>query len=219
MLRRGPKKQKNVSRVLSSLRRRLSRTNGKSITIPREPVYSTLKMDTDADTCVLGPSFVILHYTNRECDVSPYSEVDESVKAVPIVSGATAWTDERTGLTYILVVNEALWMLDTVTSSLINPNQLRAYGITVQDNPIVGPMYISNEGEEDVISISMFAVGTNLSINTRTPTQEELDSCQHIVLTSDTEWDPTMSNSHKWAQFTGTRLWTWNRIKEKLTMS
>jgi hypothetical protein len=185
ILRRGPKKRKNVSRVISSLRRRVSRTNGmlnaipqepvhstlemdthadtcvlgpnfvimhytsrecdvspytgKSNTIPREPVYSTLEMDTHADICVLGPSFVILHYTNRECDVSPYSEVYESVKADPIVSGATAWTDERTGLTYILVVNEALWMPDTVTSNLIKPNQLRAYGITVQDNPFAGP--------------------------------------------------------------------------------
>jgi hypothetical protein len=187
IFRREPKKRKNASRVVLSLRRRVSRTNGKSNTIPREPVYSTLEMDTHADTCVLGPNFVVLHYT---CDVSPYTEVYESVKAVPIVSGATAWTDERTGLTYILVVNEALWMPDTVTSSLINPNQLRAYGITVQDNPFAGPMYISNEGEEDVVSISMFAVGTNISINTRTPTQEELDSCQHIILTSDTEWDP-----------------------------
>jgi hypothetical protein len=40
---------------------------------------------------------VILHYTGRECDVSPYTEVYESVKVVPIVSGATAWTDEETG--------------------------------------------------------------------------------------------------------------------------
>jgi hypothetical protein len=168
----------------------VSRTNRTSNAIPREPVHSMLEIDTQADTCVLGPSFVNLNYTSRECDVSPYSEVYESVKAVPIVSGATAWTDERTGSTYILVVNEALWMPDTVTSSLINPNQLRAYGITVQDNPFVGPMYISNEGEEEVVTISMFAVGTNISINTRTPPQEELDSCQHIILTSDTEWEP-----------------------------
>jgi hypothetical protein len=69
--------------------------------IPREPVYSMLEMDTHADTRVLGPNFVILHYTSRECDVSPYTEVYENVKAVPIVSGATAWTDERTGSTYI----------------------------------------------------------------------------------------------------------------------
>jgi hypothetical protein len=120
----------------------------------------------------------------------PYTEVYESVKTVPIVSGATAWTDERSGANYILVINEALWMPYTVTASLINPNQLRVYGITVQDNLFAGPICLSNEGEADVISISMFAVGTNTSINTRTPTQEELDSCQHIILTSDTEWEP-----------------------------
>jgi hypothetical protein len=45
------------------------------------------------------------------------------------------------------------------------PKQLRAYGITVQDNPFAGPMYISNEGEEDVVSITTFAMGTNISIN------------------------------------------------------
>jgi hypothetical protein len=176
--------------VVSSLRRRVSRSNVLSNTIPREPVCSMLEMDTHADTCVLGPNFIILHYTGRECDVSPYSEVYESVKAVPIVKGATAWTDEETGSTYIIVVNQGLWMPDTETASLINPNQLRAYGVTVQDNPFAGPMFISNGGDEDVIGISMFAVGTNISIKTRTPTQEELDSCQHIILTSDTEWEP-----------------------------
>jgi hypothetical protein len=147
-------------------------------------------MDTHADTCVLGPNFVILHFTGRECDVSPYTEVYESVKAVPIVSGATAWTDEETGLTYILVINDGLWMPSTVQASLINPNQLRAHGITVQDNPFAGPMSICNEGDEDALCIPMFATGTNICVKTRTPTQEELDSCTHIQLTSDREWEP-----------------------------
>jgi hypothetical protein len=99
--RREPKKWRITSRVISFLRRRVSRTNALLNAIPREPVYSTLEMDTHADTCVLGPNFIILHFTRRECDVSPYTEVHESVKAVPIVSGATAWKDEGTGLTYI----------------------------------------------------------------------------------------------------------------------
>jgi hypothetical protein len=60
----------------------------------------------------------------------------------------------------------------------------------VQDNPFAGPMFISNEGDEDVVSIPMFAAGTNISIKTRTPTQEELDTCQHIILTSDNKWEP-----------------------------
>jgi hypothetical protein len=74
--------------------------------IPRESVYGTLEMDTHADICVLGPNFIILHYTGRECDVSPYSVEYESAKAVPIVSGATDWTDEGTGLTYIILQKE-----------------------------------------------------------------------------------------------------------------
>jgi hypothetical protein len=39
--------------------------------IPTETVSSTLEMDTHADTCGLGPNFIILHYTGQECDVSP----------------------------------------------------------------------------------------------------------------------------------------------------
>jgi hypothetical protein len=109
------------------------RTNVLRNAIPREPVYSNLEMDTHAETFVLGLNFTILHYTGRECDVAPYNEVYESVKAVPIVSGATAWTDEGTGLTYILVIIEGLWMADTVAASLINPNQLRVHGTEVQD--------------------------------------------------------------------------------------
>ena len=158
--------------------------------IPRVPVAGTLEMDTHADTCVLGPNFVVLHYTGRECDVSPYTDVYESVKAVPIVSGALAWTDEETGLDYILVISEGLWMPDMVKASLINPNQLRAHGVTVQDNPFAGSMFISNESDEDAICIPMFAAGTNMSVATRTPTQAELDSCPHIILTSDNEWEP-----------------------------
>jgi hypothetical protein len=118
--------------------------------------------------------FVILHYTGRECDVSPYTEVYESVKVVPIVSGATAWTDEETGSTYILVVNEGLWMPSTVKAGLINPNQLRAHGTEVQDNHFGGTMYIKETDE--IVMIPMYADGTDICIKTRTPTQEELDT-------------------------------------------
>jgi hypothetical protein len=41
-----------------------------------------------------------------------------------------------------------------------------------------------------VINIPMFSAGTSIYIKTRTPTQEELDSYQHVILTSDNEWEP-----------------------------
>ena len=220
VFRKEPKKRRMVSRVVSSLRRRIHRTSVLKNAIPREPVHSTLEMDTHADTCVLGPNFIILHYTGRECDVSPYTEVYESVKAVPIVSCATAWTDKETGLTYILVFNECLWMPDMVTASLINPNQLRAHGITVQDNPFAGSMFISNERDEDTISIPMFAMGTNICVKTRTPTQGELNSCPHVTLTSDIEWEP---NNITFPKVNAIRrdihTWKRNQSRGKSTMS
>jgi hypothetical protein len=54
---------------------------------------------------------------------------------VPIVTGATAITNATKGATFILVFNEAIWMGTHLEHSLLNPNQMRHHGITVQDNP------------------------------------------------------------------------------------
>ena len=59
----------------------------------------------------------------------------DAIMDVPVVQGATLWTDQHTNEKYILIFNEALWMGDTLAHSLINPNQLRAFGMLVQDNP------------------------------------------------------------------------------------
>ena len=59
----------------------------------------------------------------------------DAITDVPVVRGATLWMDQHTNEEYILVFNEALWMGDTLAHSLINPNQLRAFGTLVLDNP------------------------------------------------------------------------------------
>ena len=149
-----------------------------------------MELDSHADTTVFGKNFLILHYTGRECDVMPYTDTYEAVKGVPIVSAATAWTSQVTGQTYILILHEGLWMGESMPNSLINPNQLRAFGCTVQDNPYSGaPIYI--EDPEGTVAIPLETVGTNLLATTRTPTQDELDECPHIVLTSQREWEPS----------------------------
>jgi hypothetical protein len=93
-----------------------------------------MEMDSHADTIVPGNNAIILQYTSRECDVSPYADSYEPICDVPIVTGATAVTDSTTGDTIILVFHEAIWMGDQLEHSLLNPNQLRHYGVTVQDN-------------------------------------------------------------------------------------
>ena len=67
--------------------------------------------------------------------MSPYSDDYEAIKNVPVVCGATLWTDTVDNQEYILVFNESLWMGDFLSHSLINPNQLCAFGTDMQDNP------------------------------------------------------------------------------------
>jgi hypothetical protein len=38
-------------------------------------------------------------------------------------------------MTFILEVNQALWFGDKLDSSLINPNQIRSYGLSLCDDP------------------------------------------------------------------------------------
>ena len=148
-----------------------------------------MELDSHADTVVLGRNSVVLTYTGRECDVSPYSDTYKSITGVPIVTGATAWTCQFSGMTYILVFNEVLWMEDVLDHSLINPNQLRQFGIVVQDNPFsADETHIATEDES--LFIPLTSQGTTIFMNTRTPTDQELQECPHIEFTSRSPWNP-----------------------------
>ena len=54
---------------------------------------------------------------------------------IPVARCATAYTDQGTGRTFILIFNETLYFGSSMDHSLINPNQMRASGIAVSDNP------------------------------------------------------------------------------------
>lgn len=156
---------------------------------PAEPVFGTNELDSHADTCVLGRNFIVAQYSGRECDVVPYSSDYAAVTGVPIVTGATAWTDQHTGETWIIFIHEALWMAESMPHSLFNPNQLRAHGVDVKDNPSRGPLHMSVTPEELYIPLTMLGTN-NILFESRTPTQEELDHCRHVHLTSSSEWTP-----------------------------
>jgi hypothetical protein len=122
------------------------------------------------------------------CDVAPYNaQAYEPQRNIPIVTAATAYTDQETGEVFIIVINEALWFGESLTNSLLNPNQLRYAGIHVQDNPFdSAPLAIATED----VTIPLLTKGTNIYFETTAPSQQELDKYSHIHLTLDTEWDP-----------------------------
>ena len=142
---------------------------------------STVEADSHADTFVAGKNCVPLHYTERTCDVEPYSDDYAPMKDVPIITAATGYTS-ASGLNYILVFPEALYM-PTLTHSLFNPNQLRHFGTRVQDNPYdTQPMSIST-GDES-FTACLKSKGTDIYLTTWAPKQQDLESYPHIVLCS-----------------------------------
>ena len=85
------------------------------------------KTKNHADTIVFGRNCVVIHFTGRECDVSPYNDAYEPIKRVKIACAGMACTFLALGETYILVFSEGLWMGYKMDNTLINPNQMRHF--------------------------------------------------------------------------------------------
>ena len=179
----------NLSVISSTDRRQRSISSTRRSNNSDKCVHGRCELDSHADTTVAGSNCIILQYTGKECDVSPYTDDYESITNVPIVHAATAWQSPETGQTYILVFNEALWMGNSMDHSLINPNQLRHFGTTVNDNPMSNqPLSIITDGAEFSMELSM--AGTIVFANTFTPSPKDLETCPHITLTSPHPWNP-----------------------------
>jgi hypothetical protein len=65
---------------------------------------------------------------------------------------------------------------------------MRYNGVTVHDNPFNPHDPLSIQHDDATIPLSLS--GTNIFLDTRTPTQHELDNCPHLHLTSEAEWNP-----------------------------
>ena len=162
-----------------------SRKIGATNTIKHGRIY----LDTHAKTIVSGQSFILLSETGREFDVFPYTNEYEVIKNIPIVLEATSWTSLELAETFIIFLHEGLWMNTTMDHTLVNPNHLRHFGVTVQDNQYSNsPLYIESPDRDFVLPL--IVEGTNIMAHTRTPTGEELATCRHIVLFSHHEWNP-----------------------------
>ena len=153
-------------------------------------VHGKMELDLHADTIVAGANCCIVHKTGRTCEVSPHREDYDSITNVPIVQAATAWQSPDSGQVFILTFNEALWMGNSMSHSLVNPNQLRHCGIKVQDDPTSDrPLHMMTEDASFSLPVKM--EGTTTFADAHTPSAQELQTCPHIVLSSHGEWDPS----------------------------
>jgi hypothetical protein len=190
-------RSRSLGMIRSSGRHPSTRTSNQSAlqsNSPRE-FHGFIELDSHADTCTVGANFKVTAYTEKTCSVTPYHPKYKSMQDVPIVQAATAYTDPDSGETYMLIVNQALYIGDDLPATLINPNQLRSHGIIVDDCP----KHLAPDPAKATHSI--FVPQHNLSIPlqmkgvlscfpTRYPTTQELESCIWVEMTSDKEWDP-----------------------------
>ena len=175
-----------LPRIVSSMRRRKKNKPGLNLSLPS---HGRIVLDSHADTVVLGSNCVVLHHTGKVCQVSRYTDEYDAIIDVPVVRGATLWTDQHTNEEYILIFNMALWMGDTLSHLLINPNQLHAFGMLVQDNPYHTDLLGIKPPPYD-LEIPLRTAGTIIYANTHAPMKNELATLPFIAITSSADLDP-----------------------------
>ena len=132
----------------------------------------------------------------------PYDSTYEPIANIPIVTGATAYTDPDTGQTYILVFNESLYYGTRLPHSLFNQNQIRQSGIDLWENPYDKSHELSIDVSDELI-VPLRMQGTKLVFESRVPTPEELSTCLLIQMTSSRVWEPAsvqLGKIHKQVQ-------------------
>ena len=145
------------------------------------------ELDSHADSCAVGSNFRALSTNGEVVSVHPFSDNYHSIPNVSIVEAGTVWTNPKTGKEYLIVLNEALWMGDVMSHSLINPNQIRHSGNALCDDPYYQHRKLGITLAEDFIPF--VADGTILLFRTRSPTDEEIEVLPRIALTNKS-WDP-----------------------------
>ena len=68
----------------------------------------------------------------------------------------------------------------TMYHTLVNPNQLCVYGMTIQDNPFAEALiFIATEYHEFMLHMS--SKENRLAFTTRNPTDKELQTCPNFI--------------------------------------
>ena len=146
------------------------------------------EMDTHADTCCAGSNWSVLEYTGQLCEVTPFLSSYEPVSEIPIARCCTVWTNQSDSSEYLLVGDQMLWFGNQMTNSLINPNQLWAYSLIMNDDPFDHTRDFGIDG--DNIFIPFDTTGTVVHFESRTPTNWEKTHLPVILLTGE-DWNPT----------------------------
>lgn len=153
-------------------------------------------LDSHADTCCAGSNMAVLELTGEKVNVHPFSDSYAALQDVPIASVVTVWENPKNGELWMLVIHEALYFGSKLKDSLLCPNQLRAAGVQVHEAPTqFDPSSSHSIVVKDTLEIPLEMHGVISFLNTRLPTDEEIENyraglLQSVELTTDTPWEP-----------------------------
>ena len=99
------------------------------------------------------------------------------------MSGATTYHHPN-GESYIIIINEALYYGSKLDHLLINPNQVRHNCVGFWDNPYDHRQELYIEVYDKGVTLPIQFNGTKLIFESSVPTEEELNTLPHLVLTS-----------------------------------
>ncbi|MGH3053536.1 MAG: hypothetical protein ACRDL7_00985, partial [Gaiellaceae bacterium] len=147
-------------------------------------------IDAGADTCLCGPDFKVTDRTDKKVNVIGFQDEHKS-NDLTIGTAITATTLEN-GETILLRVNQGI--LVTEGKSLLSPNQIRAFGHTVDDVPR------KYRGRQKIFLRDGFEIPLKhrmglVQMDIRYPTKYEMKNCFVVDLTSSMEWNPGDSDT------------------------
>ena len=148
----------------------------------------TAIIDGGSDSSSIGgDAWIIDHITSKTIDVTGVNQ-DAPIENVKI-GGAITATDLPNGETILLKVNEAS-LLGDQGCTLFSIAQMRENQVEVEEKPkkFGGFPHIEIDG----IVIPLEFKNGLLTLTIRTPTKQELKTCETIVLTSEEPWDPAL---------------------------
>ena len=153
-----------------------------------------LGADSHADISVAGKHARVLSTVDGHvCTVHPFHDGYSPKKNVKLVNVAYAY-DAHDGHTYILILNQCLDFTDDMEHSLFCTNQFRSHGIIVDDVPACYDY--ENKSRQTIyipekdITLPLLSHGPTLYLPVRYPSQDELNECEHLELTSHDLWEP-----------------------------
>ena len=118
--------------------------------------------------------------------MTPHIDEYEPRRNVPVAKCATVYTCYD-GQLYLFVADQVLWFGASMPNSLINTHQIRAFGLSLCDDPWDPNREIGMDTGE--LFVPFYTEKWNVLFESRVPSEWELNNL-HVIEQTGPHWDP-----------------------------